>query len=97
MRVNDLVSNVEHFRARVLNDALLNGSAIYWRRRAEAFDWAAPRPDDFTGNATPQEIEDRARRCRATAEACRRHAHLLLGSRGADIEPVVWTALEEVA
>lgn len=47
---------LEHFAARVLTDD--EATAHYWRRRAQAFRDAAPRPGDYIGNATP----DRASR-----------------------------------
>lgn len=35
--LSDLPEYVEHMRARVLQDALAEASASYWRRRAETF------------------------------------------------------------
>lgn len=67
------------FAARVILDALAEGSADYWRRRAEAFDAARPRLGDFTGRATADDLLAldarmiaRARACRAAAELARR-------------------------
>ena len=37
MKVADLPEHLEHFRARVLQDALNEATAAYWQRRAEAF------------------------------------------------------------
>lgn len=34
----DLAEHVEHFRARVLQDALAEATAAYWERRAETFE-----------------------------------------------------------
>lgn len=38
MKLPDLTEHVEHFRARVLQDALAEATSSYWLRRAEAFD-----------------------------------------------------------
>lgn len=37
-RVPDLTEFVEHFRKRVLQDALAEATSSYWLRRAQAFD-----------------------------------------------------------
>lgn len=37
-KVIQLADYVEHFRARVLQDALAEATSSYWLRRAEAFD-----------------------------------------------------------
>lgn len=65
---------LDHFRARVLQDALCEGTAAYWRRRTEQFEWAKPRPDDFHGKATTAELSAAWNRCHASAEACRNRA-----------------------
>jgi len=48
-----------HFRARLLADRITEASAVGWLRRAAAFEWARPRPDDFNGRASQEEIHDR--------------------------------------
>lgn len=43
-----LTVHIEHFRARVLQDALLEATAVYWLRRADAFDAVGtPRCDEI--------------------------------------------------
>ena len=37
MELTTLAADVEHFRNRVLQDALAEATAAYWRRRAEDF------------------------------------------------------------
>jgi hypothetical protein len=37
MRLEELDDYVEHFRKRVLQEALASATAAYWRRRAAAF------------------------------------------------------------
>jgi len=61
----------------VIRDTLNRAQAATWLRRADDWEWAAPRPDDYTGRATPATLADRAHRCRAKAAACRAHATLL--------------------
>ena len=68
---------LDQFTRRVIEDAMLQATAAYWRRRAADFEWARPRPGDFTGAASADELAARDRRLAETAEACRRHAHLL--------------------
>ncbi len=68
------VDYVEHFRERVLQDALSEATTAYWERRAEAFAAARPRFGDFRGRATLGDLMARDRRLAATTEACRRRA-----------------------
>jgi hypothetical protein len=49
MTVAGLVAHVEHFQHRVIQDALAEATAAYWRRRADQFDAAQPRPGDYLG------------------------------------------------
>jgi hypothetical protein len=87
-------SYVDHFRARVLQDALAEATAMYWRRRAETFAAARPRAGDFQGTSTDEQLAARDRRLAATAQACRSRASLVLG---ADDFELVDQALAEVA
>src|SRR5690625_168436 len=66
-----LSDHLAHFECRILSDALQQATADHWRARAQAFTDAIPRPDDYTGNATPEQLEARARSMRSKAEACR--------------------------
>jgi len=58
----------------VIRDTLHRAQAATWLRRADDWEWAAPRPDDYTGRATPEDLAERAHRCHAKAAACRAHA-----------------------
>lgn len=78
MRRRDLDDYIAHFRARVLQDALAQATAAYWRRRAEVWEAARPRPGDFTGAATTEELAEANMRCAATALACRQRAAVSL-------------------
>lgn len=82
MKIDELPEYVEHFRERVLQDALAQATASYWHKRAEAFEAAAPRPCDFTGRATEEELEFRRRAMATAAQACRQKAALMLGGDG---------------
>lgn len=95
MRAVDAGARGARLAARVLTDALAEGTDAYWQRRAEAFEKAAPRPGDFNGRATPAELAARAERCRATAAACRARASL--EEHGQPIPADVLRVLQEVA
>ena len=83
---------VTRFRRRVLVDALADGLADTWERRAAMFEWARPRPGDNPGRATAADLDAADRRCAAIAEACRHRAEL---AREHVLD--VADALEEVA
>jgi hypothetical protein len=78
--MSDLAAYVEHFRARVLQDALNEASAAYWQRRAKAYEDAArPRPAEWLGfQTTPAERAARRQRMQDTAAACRSKAAVCL-------------------
>ena len=79
-----------HFRARVLADCLTEASAVGWLRRAAVFDAARPRPGDFNGRATPDELRARDLRCQAVAAACRHKAELIMSESRYEIDQDVW-------
>jgi hypothetical protein len=90
-----LTKHLEHFRARVVQDALNEASAAYWLRRADAYEQASrPRPAEWIGfHTTPAERAARRQRLQETAAACRARAHVaLIDGR---IEEDVWAALTE--
>jgi len=65
---------LDHFRGRVLQDALTEATAAYWWRRGDVFDAARPRAGDFPGGATEADLDAARRRCGAVALACRQRA-----------------------
>ncbi|WP_344004811.1 hypothetical protein [Nocardioides lentus] len=69
---------VAHFQARVVQDAMREATASYWRRRAQTFRDARARPGDFLGDSTIE--QRRARWCRLTeiAKACEARAQVAL-------------------
>jgi hypothetical protein len=88
--------DIDHFRARVLQDCLSQALPMTWLDRARAFKDAAPRPGDYHGEATQEELRDRFNRCRATARACHAHARLLFDGMPEEISADVLAVLQEV-
>jgi len=76
-RILARIDTAEPIRRRVVQDAMNDALACTWRRRAELFEWARPRPGDFNGNATAAEMAERDRLLVAQAKACRNKAILL--------------------
>lgn len=68
--------HLEHFRRRVLYDALLEGTKLYWIHRAAVFEDACPRQGDYTGQATDDDLDKQTQRLTTIAVNCRNHAHL---------------------
>jgi hypothetical protein len=89
--------DIEHFRARVLQDCLTEATAQHWVHRAHQFQQAAPRLHEYRGQATPDDLREAWYRCMATSEACLRHADLIRGDYPEPISYEVTSALEEVA
>jgi hypothetical protein len=89
--------DLDHFRARVLQDALTEATAQYWLRRAEQLEAAAPKPDDYRGLASDEQLTNAWVQCITAAAACRRHAELIRGDFPEPISDEVWDALGEVA
>jgi hypothetical protein len=89
--------DIDHFRARVLQDALTEATAEYWLHRADQFEDAAPRLGEFHGDATREELNEAWTRCHATAAACRAHADLISGEYPEEISEDVLAVLGEVA
>ncbi len=67
---------LEHFRARVLQDALNEATSAYWLRRAAQFEDARPRLGDYHGRATRDELRTRWHELTEIALACRHAAQL---------------------
>lgn len=96
-RPGGLAVDLDHFRARVLQDALTTATADHWDKRAREWRAAAPTPDDFHGHCTREELREQWRRCMDTALACQRHADLIRSGRPEPIAGDVWDALEEAS
>jgi hypothetical protein len=89
--------DIDHFRARILQDALTEATAAYWLHRAEQFEAAAPQPTDYSGHASQEELAEAWVRCKTAAITCRRHAELIMQNRPEPISDEVASMLEEVA
>jgi len=64
----------EQLRVRAVQDAITNALGWQLRRRADRFEAAAPRPDDFNGQATEADLAAARDRCRGVALALRSRA-----------------------
>ncbi len=69
-----VVDHVEHFQARVCREAIADAEAATWERRAVMLEWARPRPGDWPGGATREELRVRYDRLTEEAQACRNRA-----------------------
>lgn len=94
MRLSETIKYAQH---RFLQDALTMATAAYWRKRAEDFEAARPRPGDYNGNATPEQLKARDERMAGIARACRNHAALLGAGQPSRISDEVAAVLREVA
>lgn len=82
--------DVDHFTRRLLADCLGEATRGYWLRRAAAFEDARPRPSDYNGRATLEELRRRWRELTAIANACRARAEVApLDDVAAEVD-VVW-------
>lgn len=68
--------DVDQFVRRLLVDSMLEATRRYWLDRAETFEAAQSRVGDFTGLATPEQIQAQDERLSAIAQACRNAAFL---------------------
>jgi hypothetical protein len=86
--------DLNHFAARILQDALTEATAGYWERRAQQWEAAAPCKGDYQGQASRTELLEAWERCKEVARACRRHAALLRSLAPEDISDEVWDAIQ---
>jgi hypothetical protein len=87
--------DLEHFRARVLQDALNEATVSYWLQRAKDLADVLSRPGDFTGHATPEQVAGRDAGIRLALLNIERHIALL--REQTEISDEVCQALAEVA
>jgi hypothetical protein len=79
-----LVEHVDHWQHRVVAEAIRDAESWQWLRRAAEWETAAPKPTDYHGGATREELSAAWRRCMETAAACRARAEVSL------LSGVVW-------
>ncbi|WP_377322847.1 hypothetical protein ACFJIY_25260 [Pimelobacter simplex] len=72
----EFIDKYDHMVRRALQEAMAAGLAETWLRRARMFEWARPRPGDFMGRATREEIAARDARLARKAEVCRHRASI---------------------
>jgi hypothetical protein len=89
MNIPDLSEHIEHFRARVMQEALAEATSSYHERRAAMFDWARPRDGDFTGQATAEQIAAQDQRLARVAQSCRAAARIAVLQDGRGPERVI--------
>jgi hypothetical protein len=86
---------------RLLHNALTEAAAEatpeHWQRRADTFENARPRPGDYNGRATAQDLAERDARCAATAQACGNKAAFLLMDTPSETTPLINAVLQEGA
>jgi len=70
-------SDLSRYAARMLQDAITEALPWHWTRRAEQLESARPRPGDFHGQATREDLAERHARLTEQAAAYREHAELL--------------------
>lgn len=68
--------DLDQFVRRLLIDCMLEATKEYWLKRARTFEDAQSRVGDYTGLATPEQIQAQDDRLAATAQACRNAASL---------------------
>ncbi len=76
--------DLDYFAARLIQDALNEATATYWKRRAQALRNARPRPGDFLGSTTPEELRRRWLDLTEAACACDARAAVSLANHGID-------------
>lgn len=87
-----MMTTVDHFQRRVIQDALNEARRRWWLQRAEDFERAKPRPGEYAGQATIEQLRARWKWCHHTAQACRNKAALVpltLDEFQAELESVI--------
>lgn len=91
--------DLEHTLPCMVAQVVVEAEAGWWRKRAAQFRAARPRPGDFTGRLTPQQVADQDARIEAKARACDYRAELcaLSASEEANIWALVDAARDDLA
>lgn len=72
----EVTDHLTHFQRRVIIDGLLDAWGVYWERRARSFEAARPRPGEFHGTLSQEDLRDQWHRLTAMAQACRARAQV---------------------
>lgn len=75
--VTALRDELTRFTVRAVQQMIAEAAPWWWLKRAEHLEEARPRPGDFHGRATPEELAARHARLTEAAAACREHAAFL--------------------
>lgn len=68
------IPDFDNWSRRVIQDALNESTRAFWLKRAEDFERAKPRPDEYHGNKTREQLRAQWLWCHETAQACRNKA-----------------------
>jgi hypothetical protein len=77
--LGEVVDALTQLQRRVVAETVLSAEAATWERRAATLEAARPRPGEFHGGATSEDLTRRWRELTDMAVACRSHAALLRG------------------
>lgn len=76
-RLVERIDQEEQLRRRAVQDAISSVHVKQLRRRADQFDAARPKPGDFTGSATAEDLAELDKRMAGAALGLRQKAALL--------------------
>ena len=71
--------DLEQAARRLIREAIAEALPTQWERRARVFESCRPRPGDYTGAATRDELAALDHRNAVSAAQCRMHAAMLRG------------------
>jgi hypothetical protein len=96
-RLSRVVDHVAQFQRRSIAGAVLDASATQWLKRADEFEAARPRPGDYYGQASREQLRARWDELTQIAKACRAKATVLRELDMPDVLDLVDDVLEESA
>ena len=85
--------DLEHFTRRVILDAFNEATSQWWLRRAATFEDCRPRPGEFRGQQTPEQLRAKWLELTAVADACRARAGVCEPSDAATDLDNVWSEI----
>jgi hypothetical protein len=83
--------HLEHFSRRFVQEVIEDATAAYYLKRAQAFEAAKPKPDDYHGKASREDLRAQWLRLDELAKACRARAKVspLPGRTDPDLDNVL--------